>query len=763
MLKKSNNYVNIIAIFILVVLSFIPLKPQNVDINTIIENDFSLQNAFNHVKKISKFPHYVGSENHKQVQNYIIKQLQNLGLKVTIQKTNIANQYNTYIQVENILAKIDGSDKGAESLVVMSHYDSTAYASLGAADAGSGVAVVLEGIRAYLQQNITPKNDIIILISDAEEIGLLGAKAFVNKHHWADNVGAVLNFEARGTAGSSYMLMETNHGNKQLLNSYNSAGLQFQSSNSLAYSIYKMLPNDTDLSVFRKDKDIVGYNFAFIDNHFNYHTSLDNAQNLSLDSLAHQAYYLMPMLNKLSQIDLTTLQSDEDDVYFQMLMLDTISYPYDWAVIISVINLLLFTFVIVIGIKNKTLQVKPMLTGSFPLFKSLIITALISFTLLKFLYWLHPHYSEMLQGFTYNGHVYILFFSLLALSICFFLYKRVSETHSASDLMVAPVFIWILISFASAFLLTGAHFFTLISLAGTIALLINVLSKKTQTTATLLLFIPVVLIFSPFLMQLPVALGLIILPFSGLLLVLILSVFISTIQLPNQHVINKWVFIVLLASTYIYAETKASFNSDRPIPNSLFYFQDKDSDLAYWFSHDNKMDDWTKDILINNTLDANNLIKFKNQFWSRAKIVAKAENIHIPVAQIEVLTDRRYTDRHVYQLKITPQPGVNKLIFRTNSAINILNLRINNESLHEGKSLKIKAGRRIIGLHRTVEVSFIIDIEIAANETLDLSLIEINPNLLNSRFFNIKPRPKEYIPKPFIYSDSIITKQTIKL
>jgi hypothetical protein len=41
----------------------------------------------------------------------------------------------------------------------------------------------------------------------------------------------------------------------------------FPVSNSLMYSIYKMLPNDTDLTVL-ENKSIQGYNFAFIDDHY---------------------------------------------------------------------------------------------------------------------------------------------------------------------------------------------------------------------------------------------------------------------------------------------------------------------------------------------------------------------------------------------------------------------------------------------------------------------------------------------------------------
>lgn len=57
-------------------------------------------------------------------------------------------------------------------------------------------------------KNETPKNDIVILISDAEELGLLGAGAFVEHHPWAKDIGLVLNFEARGSGGPSYMLYQ---------------------------------------------------------------------------------------------------------------------------------------------------------------------------------------------------------------------------------------------------------------------------------------------------------------------------------------------------------------------------------------------------------------------------------------------------------------------------------------------------------------------------------------------------------------------------
>jgi hypothetical protein len=49
-----------------------------------------------------------------------------------------------------------------------------------------------------------------------QELGLNGAALFVTQHKWAKDIGLVLNFEARGSSGPSYMLMETNKGMQHL-------------------------------------------------------------------------------------------------------------------------------------------------------------------------------------------------------------------------------------------------------------------------------------------------------------------------------------------------------------------------------------------------------------------------------------------------------------------------------------------------------------------------------------------------------------------
>ena len=91
------------------------------------------------------------------------------------------------------------------------------------------------------------------------------------------------------------MIVETNSGNKNLINAFMEADVKFPVASSLMYSIYKMLPNDTDSTVLRQGGDIDGFFFAFIDDHFDYHTANDNFENLDRNTLQHQGEYLLPL------------------------------------------------------------------------------------------------------------------------------------------------------------------------------------------------------------------------------------------------------------------------------------------------------------------------------------------------------------------------------------------------------------------------------------------------------------------------------------
>jgi hypothetical protein len=361
-----------------------------------------------------------------------------LGLETQVQEGYSYNEkWGSITKSKNILARIKGSES-SKALMLLSHYDSSPHSSFGASDAGSGVVTILEGIRAYLATNQIPKNDLIILISDAEELGLNGANLFVDQHPWAKDVGLILNFEARGSGGPSYMLIETNGGNQNMINGFIKANPEFPVANSLAYSIYKMLPNDTDLTPFREDGDIEGFNFAFIDDHFDYHTALDTYERLDRNTLEHQGSYLMPILNYFSNANLSSLKSDFDDVYFNVPLFKTISYPFTWILPMLIFSFVLFIYLMFYGIRKKTLNGKDIVKGFLPLLLVLIINGLIGFFGWSVLKSIYPQYNEILHGFTYNGHAYICGFSFLAIGICFLIYHKFNNPKNKGSLLVAP-------------------------------------------------------------------------------------------------------------------------------------------------------------------------------------------------------------------------------------------------------------------------------------------------------------------------------------
>jgi hypothetical protein len=113
------------------------------------------------------------------------------------------------------------------------------------------------------------------------------------------------------------------------------------------YSIYKKLPNDTDLIIFREDANINGFNFAFIGDHFDYHTAQDSYERLDRETFLHQADYLTTSLNYFSNSDLIDFNSDEDFVYVNFPFIKLITYPFSWVfpmVILSGILFLVFLF-----------------------------------------------------------------------------------------------------------------------------------------------------------------------------------------------------------------------------------------------------------------------------------------------------------------------------------------------------------------------------------------------------------------------------------
>jgi len=758
-MKRFSTIVSILIIFGVIYWSFADLKPS---INTSKSNAttvFSLENALNHLKKITKEPHYVGSNEHKNIQKYIVSELQKMGFETEIQiQSAINKKWFAATTSENIIAKLKGT--GSEkALLLLTHYDSNPHSSLGASDAGSGVVTILEGLRAFLAKNETPKNDLIILISDAEELGLLGAKAFVNKHPWTKDIGLVLNFEARGSGGPSYMLMETNGKNSKLLSEFLAAKPNFPAANSLMYSIYKKLPNDTDLTIFREDANINGFNFAFIGDHFDYHTAQDSYERLDKESLLHQADYFTTSLNYFSNSDLTNLTSEEDFVFVNFPIIKLATYPFSWVLPMIILCSLLFLILLFFGFSLNKIDIKGVLKGFIPFVVSLILCGGISYGLWEMLLIVHPHYNDILHGFTYNGYQYIIAFVFLNLWLLFTIYKRTSKEEKPTNLLVAPLCFWLLLNFIISSSLKGAGFFIIPVISALLILAIAIflnLKDSVKRVLFTLLSIPTIYIFAPMVKMFPVGLGLKILFVSGLFIVLVFGLMILSFHQKKSFWTQKWTgFLALLF--FVIATYNSGFSVDNKKPNSLVYIENYDAKTAYFGTYNSTLDTYTKQVFKDDFTEGGiENAETKSKYNTRFKYAKKTTYKAISSSEIRTELDTIIGKKRFLELTVTPKRKINKLEFLTKSKLTLYQFKVNDVLVNQGKKHSLKSGTFLVyhlgNNDKEVTLSFSVNV----GQTLNLTLNEVSYDLLTNKNFTLKPRTEDMMPMPFVTNDAII-------
>ncbi|MDP3681901.1 MAG: M28 family peptidase [Flavobacterium sp.] len=727
-------------------------------------SEFSTKRALNQVEVISKQPHYVGSKEHEVVANYLVKELNKLGLETSVQEGYTLSDWGNLVQSKNILARIKGTSN-SKALLLLSHYDSAPHSySKGASDAGSGVATILESVRAFLYSKTPHKNDIIILFSDAEELGLNGAALFVTKHHWAKEIGLVLNFEARGSSGPSYMLMETNKGNAGLVKEFAAAKATFPVSNSLMYSIYKMLPNDTDLTVFREQGNIQGYNFAFIDDHFNYHTAQDDINHLNKNTLAHQGTYLMPLLNYFSNADLNTTQASEDYVYFT-IPYTFISYPFSWVLPMVVIALVLFIFLLFLGIAKRILSFREIGKGFIPFLGSLIITGLITFFGWKGLLAVYPQYNDLLNGFTYNGHAYIAAFVLLALAISLVFYNRFSAKKVTMNHYVAPLFIWIVINGALAFSLQGAGFLIIPVYFGLFLFAAFIITQKSRKILSLIFSIPALIIIAPFIQMFPVGLGLKVLFGSAILTILTFTLLLPVFGTFAKKGIWSLVFFVLAIGFFAKAHSESGYEYGKAKSNSLLYVYDADTEKANWVTYDTNLDSWTKSYLGENPKDAAilNETPLFSKYNSGFTYAAEAPKKDILKPSITFLEDRIIGNQRYLRIKISPNRNVNRYDIFANEKMEIHNFKANGvTTLGQKNSLYQRKGKKILSYYVVGNAPLEMQFSVNSSTVFDMELMESSFDLMTNPLFGIAKRENWMMPTPFVLNDAVVIKQKIK-
>jgi hypothetical protein len=301
-------------------------------------------------------PHPIGSPAGARIREAIVRRLSALGYAPQLQSGFVCRDGVCGDPV-NIIATLGGSTGDQDAVMLAAHYDSVP-AGPGASDDGAAVASLLE-IARILAAWPTPRHPIVLLLTDGEEAGLLGASLFVQQHPLSKQVKAAVNLEARGTSGASLMF-ETGTANTWLMRLYGSAVAR-PMTNSLYYVVYKQLPNDTDFTVF-KAAAYQGFNFAFIGDVGHYHTPLDSVANASPGSIQHQGDNALATVSALANSP-TMRPPIAESVWFDGFARGLIAWPASFALPEALLSLLLLLAETAILLRREAVALREIMWG----------------------------------------------------------------------------------------------------------------------------------------------------------------------------------------------------------------------------------------------------------------------------------------------------------------------------------------------------------------------------------------------------------------
>ncbi|MDY7096446.1 MAG: M20/M25/M40 family metallo-hydrolase, partial [Acidobacteriota bacterium] len=422
---------------------------------------FSAARALEHVRVLAQEPRPTGSPALAQARDYLVAQLSSLDLDPQVRRSRLLFPWRgigalQYVTVENIVARLPGTGDG-KAVMLVSHYDSVPTGP-GAADDGAGVAAMLETARALRQgqgQGGGLTNDIIFLFTDAEELGLVGARAFVDSDPWLGDVGMVLNFEARGRGGAARMF-RTSQDNGWLVDRL--AETPAPVATSLSYEVFKYMPNDTDFTIF-EGRGLPGMDFAFIDGFPNYHSALDTVEALDPASLQHHGSYMLSLALSLGQADLSQARSQGDKVYFNPLGSWLVSYSGTLALALAILAAVLWVVSWVLARRRRRISVKSVLAGFFGGLLSAVVAGGGCFFLWQQAGSLDVDFQGFFPfGMGYEMSVYAWGFGLVALGLTWLACRLLLPRDGVLGFALGSTLLWVVLTLATTFLLPGVSY-----------------------------------------------------------------------------------------------------------------------------------------------------------------------------------------------------------------------------------------------------------------------------------------------------------------
>lgn len=705
---------------------------------------FSSGRAMEHLKVIAQRPHPLGSAAHDEVRDYLFKTIAAHGLQPEVQRMAVTRKGRnsaSVADVQNVFAKLPGTEPDGKDLVLTAHYDSVPN-SFGASDDGAGVAALLETLRA-LKAGAPLKRDVVFLFTDGEENGLLGAKAFVEHHPLARDAGLVLNFEARGSGGPAFMF-ETSKGNGWLIEEFDKAA-EHPFASSLMYDIYRLMPNDTDLTVFKR-AGTPGLNFAYLSGALHYHTNRDSLETIDERSVQHHGTYALNLARHFGNVSLEKTAA-ADGVYFDLLGTTLLTYSGFWILPLLGLALLAFVGVAILGRRRGLLSAKGTLVGLLLFLLSIVLSAGLvtgmSWTLRK----QNADYNSLS-----NASLYMAGFVALALGITSGLYLLSGRHVGWNNLSLGALLGWLLLATASAFYLPGGSYlftwpllFALAALGFTFARGRDGAQEGWRWLVALCAgTLPGLLLLSGTTYLIFLGLGLSMPGLVVALAVILLGLLVPFLKVFGDGRARLLPGLSLLAALafLLVASYKPIYGGNNPKGNSIYYKLNADTGQAVWESSDRKPDEWTAQFLSERPEG--------NAQTNAGILVGKAPAADLRPAAVAVIGDEQDEAGNVrrLRLRVTPPSGARVVSLMLNSEAEVVSAVVNGQKLYDTADSQKDSDKRgwLLSYTSPPPEGFDLSLDLKPAPQVTLTATSVSDGLPEIPGATFKPRPPHLMP-----------------
>jgi Peptidase family M28 len=766
--RRAGHLAGPITLALLILLGLLAIRsiqpPAAVDANA-SATEFSAARAMRDVREIAKQPHPLGSAENDRVREYLVGRLRELGANPEVQSAIVVRHSpfgpDTWAVVNNVVAKIPGTNPTG-AVMIVAHYDSVP-SGPGAGDDAASVAAILESIRALKADALPLRNDLIVLFTDGEEFGLLGAKGFVEAYPALQNIKVVLNFEMRGDYGPSMMFQASAH-NSWLIDQL-AAAAPFPYATSAAPSVYKRLPNDTDLTVFL-DAGMAGMNFAAAGGITRYHTALDRADLLDQRTLQHQGSYALSMARQFGSIDLNVPQSA--GAVFFVVGGKLIHYSARLAIPLAIVVAVLVLGVIWIGNRDERFSIGGIAAGA-AIYVAAIAVAVAEARGVWWLMGALAGWRMLPVGTTYGGFYFSVAADALIFGSLWAAYALIVRRIHLRNLGAGALAVWAVMMLATSISMPGASYIlTWPLLLATLAMSYRPRSADSRFAIVTLVALPGTAMLAPSFAASADGTMLFIV-FSGITAALLFGLFIPYIDFLTSE--RQWLVPGVLGLFAIIMVIKgnaaSNFDASQPHPDSIFYFQDTDRGRARWVSLDSRPDRFTSQFfqhhvrggwlpklagLATRDTPERNLASISHDFayLNRGRTIeGDAPLINAAPPELKVLDDSTILGARTVKMRIASARKASIVWMSVPVGVTVLGSSI------DGRSPGDRMTDGWSGWYwRAPPAGFDLTLKLATPAPFVVTIIDQTDGLPDTPGFAFKPRPPDTMLTPFLFFDS---------